>query len=67
MWTEIFAYLSVLISSYLSLSPEKKYQNFLNLSFGDSSYSVTSKKTDETVLMVCKISSIFDEILKIYA
>ena len=30
-----------------------------------STYSATSKKTDETVQMVCKVDSIFDEIFKI--
>ena len=27
-----------------------------------SSYSVTSEKTDETIQMVCRVNSIFDEI-----
>ena len=31
-----------------------------------SSYSVTSKKSDGTVQMVCKANSIFNEIFKIY-
>ena len=29
-----------------------------------SSHSVTSKKTNQTVQMVCKVNSIFDEIFK---
>ena len=29
-----------------------------------SSHSVTSKKTKQTVQMVCKVNSIFDEIFK---
>ena len=29
-----------------------------------SSYSVTSEKTDETIQMVCKVNSIFDEIFE---
>ena len=66
MWTETSAYLSVIISFYLSLTP-KKIIKFFDIYLSEiNSYFVTSKKTDETVQMVCKVNSIFDEIFKIY-
>ena len=49
---------------------QKNINFFLYLSVANKliicSYSVTSKKTDETVLMVCKGNSTFDEIFKIH-
>ena len=65
MWTEASTYLFVHIS-YLSLIPEKNVEIFYICLTEIRSYSVTSKKTDETDEMVCKVNSIFDEIFKIY-
>ena len=54
---------SLLISPYLP----KEISKFFDICLSEiSSYSVTSKKTDETVLMVCKLNSIFDAIFKTY-
>ena len=58
MWTETSAYLFALVSPDLSLT--LKNLNFFDIYLSEkSSYSVTSKKTDETVQMVRKVNSIF--------
>ena len=59
MWTETSAYLFALVSPDLFLTL-KNLSNFFDIYLSEkSSYSVTSKKTDETVQMVCKVNSIF--------
>ena len=58
----ISLFLFLLISPYLPPKISKFFDIYLS---EISSYSVTSKKTDITVLMVCKVYSIFDEIFKI--
>ena len=59
----ISLFLSPFISPYLPPKISKSFEIYLS---EISSCSVTLKKTDETVLMVCKITNIFDEIFKIY-
>ena len=50
-------YICIYIYIFLSID---KYLSEIRSNF------VTSKKTDETVQMMCKVNSIFDEILKTY-
>ena len=50
-----------------SPSLPQKISKFFDIDLSEiSSYSVALKKTDETVQIVCKVISIFDEIFKMY-
>ena len=51
------------VLSSTQIPPKSKFFGIYLLEI--STYSATSKKTDETVQMVCKVDSIFDEIFKI--
>ena len=60
-----FALILLISLFYFLSSNSRKTSKFFDIYLSEISlYSVISKKTDKTVQMVCKVNSIFDEIIK---